>query len=416
MTVYYTSNISSDPTVRHIPKFGGELWYVNGTTGSDLNEGMKPDGAFATIGAAISACSAGDAITIMQGTYTEVGLDLNKTGVELWFEIGAVLDPASGTALTVSGNYCRVTCEGGALKVTPAQDATGVLVSGNFCYLNEIRVDCNGGAVGTSADIGFDITGDGCDLRRCRCASPDIAAFKVQGDKVNLESCCTGGNAGYSSIGYWITNSCDKFRIKDCGSQGHETAPFQVDTGCTNGVIESFSSGGGDGKWIDADNATVISNLTYPETKYATAYLDGSTSYRLFKVTGSIKLFNIFGHVTTVIANTSSTINLELYSTNASIDITASGGAPNIQADVVGTVYAKESVTTDPLEKGEPTSTPAIIENTNYRDPKNPILLIEDDSADTYVDLVLSDAVATGVIHWHIEWEPITDDGFIEPV
>ena len=142
--------------------------------------------------------------------------------------------------------------------------------------------------------------------------------------------------------------------------------------------------------------------------------MDGSTTYNLFKVTGAIKVFNIFGHVTTVIANTASDVNLELYSTNASVDITNNVGAPSIQADVVGTVYAKESTSTDPLEKGEPDSTPAIIENTNFRDPKNPIILIKDDSADTYIQMVLSVAVASGVIHWHVEWEPITDDGFLE--
>ena len=38
-----------------------------------------------------------------------------------------------------------------------------------------------------------------------------------------------------------MTNSCDKFRIKNCSSQGNATASFQVDTGCTNGVIYGFS-------------------------------------------------------------------------------------------------------------------------------------------------------------------------------
>ena len=108
-------------------------------------------------------------------------------------------------------------------------------------------------------------------------------------------------------------------------------------------------------------------------------------------------------------------MNLELYSTNGSIDITAVG-SPNVQADVVGTTYAKESVSTDPLEKGEPDSTPAIVENSNYRDPANPIILIEDDSADTYIQVVLSDAVASGSIDWRIKWEPVRENGFLEVV
>ena len=55
----------------HIPKFGGELWFVSKGSGSDSNDGTTPDTAFETIGAAISACAAGDGITIMAGTYTE---------------------------------------------------------------------------------------------------------------------------------------------------------------------------------------------------------------------------------------------------------------------------------------------------------------------------------------------------------
>ena len=105
---------------------------------------------------------------------------------------------------------------------------------------------------------------------------------------------------------------------------------------------------------------------------------------------------------------------LELYSTNADLDITDSPGI-NIQADVVGTVYSKQAPTSEPLIKGEPDNTPAIIEEANYRDPNVPIVLIEDDSADTYIRVVLSDAVASGAIHWHVEWQPITDDGFLEP-
>jgi len=108
--MYRLSSASSDATIRHIPKFGGEIWFVSATNGSDTNDGRNPDSAFATIGAAISACSAGDAITVMAGTYTETGLDLNKNSIEVWFEIGSIIDPASGVCLTISGNYCWVGC------------------------------------------------------------------------------------------------------------------------------------------------------------------------------------------------------------------------------------------------------------------------------------------------------------------
>ena len=423
----------SNTEFRHIPKFGGELWFVK-TSGSDANDGKSPDDAFETIGAAITASSSGDAITIMQGTYTETGLDVNKAGLELWFEIGAIIAPASGTALTVSGSYCRVTCPNGAVKVIPATDQTGVLITGNFVYLDEIRVLCFDTDEVTSADIGFDIVGDGCDLRRCRSSSPDVAAFKIQGDKNKLEDCCTGGGfdgTEMSSIGYWMTNSADKVRIKYCGSQGHSISGFQVDAGCTNGAIEGCYSGGGDGKWTDADDAFVWSHFNFDNKLYKRIDVDGNTGdvyqgnaadgthYNLFKVTGTVKIFNIFAHVKETMPVIASVVNLELESDNNSVDITAAAGAPDLDGLVVGTVLERAGAAEDPLLLAEPDNACVVIENADYKAPSVPIILVKDNSADTYIQMVCAAAMnggGTGKIHWHVEWAPITDDGFIEVV
>ena len=230
----------------NLPKFGGDIYYVAQSQGNDSYSGKTPNQPFATIGAGIDAMSSGDALVIRAGTYAEnVVLDCNSC--ELWFEIGAIIQPTSGTALTISGNYCRVICRDGALLVDPnGANTTGVLISGNFCYMAEVRVKCD-----SVADIGFDITGDGADLRYCRCSNPLVVAYKIQGDKIKLEDCCTGGTVADTSIGYWATNNCDKLRLVRCGSQGNATAGFQVDSGCTNGVISDCHSGGGDGERID---------------------------------------------------------------------------------------------------------------------------------------------------------------------
>ena len=278
--------------ISRIPQFGGKIYYVSADNGDDTNfDGISPYNPYATIGKAISMLDVGDAVNIMAGIYTENGLDLNVNASELWFEIGAQLSPTSGCALTVSANSCRVSCLNGILKINPVSGENGVEVTGDYAYLNEIRVDCD-----SSAEIGFDLQGDGIDVRRCRVSDPTVAAFKIQGDSIKLEGCCTGGNSSDTSIGYWATNSCDKFRLVDCSSQGHKSGGFIVDSGCTNGVIWKFSSGGGDGKW-DRNGGTIVSDLTYEETKFATSTFDGSTTYNIFKVIGSIKVLNIFGYV-----------------------------------------------------------------------------------------------------------------------
>jgi len=232
-----------------IPKYLGNIYYVDKLGGNDANPGTSPEQAKATITAGIGLLAAGDKLIIGPGTYTEqVTLNVNQTA--LYFDLGAIIDPAAGDCLTISSNYCRVTCDGGALRVNNDAGAnSGVVVSGNWNYLNEIRVAC-----ASTGDIGFEITGDGNDLRGCRNSAPLTAAFKISGDKVKLENSCTGGESGDSSIGFWVTGSCDKARLKWCGSQGHETAGFQFDAGCTNIVCFQCESGGGDGHFVD--NAT----------------------------------------------------------------------------------------------------------------------------------------------------------------
>jgi hypothetical protein len=293
-----------------------------------------------------------------------------------------------------------------------------MVVSGSFVYAYNARAKCD-----SVADIGFDITGNGSVLKLCRCANPLVAAFKVQGDSNQLWDCCTGGEVADTSIGFWATNSCDKLRLRDCGSEGHATSGFQVDTGCTNGVIESCYSGGGDGKWTDVDNAFVWSNFSFERLKFATSTFTATggvggagTNYNLFKVTGSVKVFNIYGHVTTVLPATASVPNLVLYSSNAAIDITDDNGGPNITGSVVGTTFTREEPAAEPLIVGTPSATPAVVESANYRSPSVPIILVEDNGADTYIQLVLTAALASGAIHWHIEWEPITEAGFVSVV
>lgn len=396
--------------ISRIKQFGGTVYYVDGTNGSNDNAGTSPRSALATIGAAIALCVKGDAISIFAATYTETGLDLNVDAVEMWIEIGTIIAPASGVGLVVSGNYCKIECPNGSLRINPT-GAVGVSITGDFNYMNDVRVAAN-----SSGTIGFDITSasSGSVLENCRCSNPATAAFKIAGDSAKLEDCCTGGNA--ATIGFWVAGTADKPRLKNCGSQGHTSSGFQVDTGSTNGAIDGCYSGGGDGRWSDADDSAVWSDFHYDNVKHKVMTCSGTTKYSLFKVIGAVKVKSIFGTVETVIAATASLLNLELYSTNATVDITDAVGAPDVNARVVGTVFSKQSVSTDPLLVGEPDTIPAIIEDTNYRDPNVPIVLVKDNGADTYLQAVLSVAVATGAIHWQVEWEPVSDDGFLEVV
>ena len=391
---------SSDPTIRHIPKFVGEIWFVNGAVASS-GDGMSPDGAFKTITEATTASSAGDTITVAASTYVE-NVVMSKNSVELWCEIGTVIDPAANVGITVSGDSCRIK---GEVKVTP-NAAVGVLVSGDECVLSDVKV------VGGSHN--FHIAGIGTIMHRCAAAYPSVgnSAYYIQGMQTRLNDCSTVGNA--ATYGYHINGGADTGVLRNCTSADHTTSGFYIDTGSQDWTLLGCSSGSNDGKWRDIDTANVWSDFSYDRFLFATSTFNGGTTYNIFKVTGAVRMYNIFGHVTTATPATNSTINLELYSANNSEDITDSAGAPDIVSRVVGTTLAREEPASEPFLLEEPDNTPAIVESANYRDPKVPLILIEDDAADTYVQVVLSDAVASGAIHWHIEWEPVSDDGFVE--
>ena len=282
-----------------------------------------------------------------------------------------------------------------------------MVISGTNAYVHDMRCSCD-----SSAAIGFDITGNGAVLTNCRVAAPLTAAFKVQGDKVKLEECGTAGESGDSSIGYWVTNSCDKAWLLNCSSRGHETASYQVDTGCTNGIIKDCASGGGDGRWADADHSFVWSGFTFSDEVYATQTMNGGTTYNLFQVTGAVRLFDLYGMVETQIENAASNLHLEVFSAGGSADLTLAPGT-NIQAAVVGSLLVKNEDATNAISLAS-AATPAVLESSNWRSPKVPADVVADDDQTTYIRAVLSVLLNTGVIHWHCHWEPLSDDGFLE--
>ena len=121
------------------------------------------------------------------------------------------------------------------------------------------------------------------------------------------------------------------------------------------------------------------------------------------------------GHVETVIPNTACNIHFELYSTGGTADITQAVG-PNIQNLVAGGILVRNAGSGNDIDIGDPNGTPVVVENVNWRDPKTAVDIVEDNGATTYVRIVLSAALASGEIHFHAHYEPLTDDGFLEPV
>lgn len=386
----------------NIPMFGGTIWYVNKGTGSDFNGGREPNDALGTIGAAINAMSDGDAINVKAGTYTEVGLDLSNAAAEIWFEIGVTLDPAAGTALTVSGAACRVK---GAHTITPAAGAIGILVTGAECVVSNAKI--------LTGATSIRVTGAGVILNECACGFPTVAAYDLRGAQGRLYRCKTVGNA--ATIGYWINTGADTGVLEECTSAGHTTSGYTIATGSQDWTVLRCSSGAGDGRWVDVDHANVWSGFSYADEIHSIITFAGiPTTYNIFQITGAVRIRNIYGIVTTPIAATPCTVYLQLVSAGT-VDMTDAPGV-DINAVVAGGLLVRNAPSSSNLDLANPNGAPVMAENVAWKDPTTAIDIVKDNGAATFVRLVLSAALASGAIDWHCDFTPLSDDGWLAAV
>lgn len=231
--------------ISHVPQFGGDVWFVNNTDGDDDNSGQSPRQAFATIGHAISVAAAGDAISVVAGTYDEDGLDLNLLGLELWCEIGVVLTNSTpGTVLTVSGNYCRAK---GARFIQAGQ--TGLHVTGIRCEID----DCKSGP---GNGTGFDIDGTACRLRSCHAGSYTVTGYDIGANGCSIRDSSAIGT-GAATRGFYIHDGADRVRLWNCGSIGNATTGYEVAAGSVDTVIAWCVSGPNDGDAVDDGTYTM---------------------------------------------------------------------------------------------------------------------------------------------------------------
>ena len=400
MTIQLSGETLSPETARHIPKFGGEIWYVNKGNGDDTNVGRRPDAAFETIGAAITACSAGDAINIKAGTYTETGLDVNKTAMELWFEIGAIIAPATGTALTLSADFCKLQ---GLHRITPPAGEVGLLISGDYAYVEHGTILTGGTAVR--------ITGAGGIVIDYAAGLQTAVAYDIQGAQTRLTDCKTVGNT--TTIGYWINSGASIGVLSSCTSKGHQTSGFQIDTGSTSWTVFNCSSGVGDGRWIDADDVNVWSNFTFDAdvSKTLTFNASGATSSDLYRVYGSVLITECSGHVSTTLAGDIGNGYLELYDGTNQIDLTDSPG-PSFNSLATHSYIHKIDDAGVAIAIQNASQVRLYEDSTKFGIDPN-FQITAKNGAATCIKFRYSGSGASGVIHWHCVWKPLTEDGSV---
>jgi len=230
-------SVSGESAIEHIPKFIGDIWYVDSGMAVSGN-GTEPSLAFQTITEAITAAVDGDAIVIAAGTYDEGGLVLNKS-LGLWGELGTIITNSTpGTVLTVSADYCHIT----QIRFTQVGQI-GVHITGG----HNVFEDC---PAGTAPSVGWDIDGGGNWFINCRSGNASITGWDIGANGNKLVDCTALGNLG-ATRGFYLTAGMRNELLR-CISGSNATAGFETVAAVVYSIIKDCSSGAGDGDRVDA--------------------------------------------------------------------------------------------------------------------------------------------------------------------
>ena len=239
------ANRFGEDVSRHIPKFSGDLWFVDDIAGLDTNTGNTVHSAYKTIGAAIAAAAAGDRIYVKAGTYTETGLDMNLAGLEMVGEIGAVIDPATGSALTISATHCYVTM----IEVRPAAGEIGfdVAAGSDYSRLTDV-LQSTTGATGIKIDSGTSYIV----VTRSRCCEYTATGVDIGGVECILDQVVCRGDGG-AETGFSLSHTnAHRNLISQCASIDNATRSYNVAAGADDNLFQMCSDSDGCGTYADA--------------------------------------------------------------------------------------------------------------------------------------------------------------------
>jgi len=384
--------------VGHVPKFTGVLWFVDAAMTAS-GDGTGPHWAFKTIGEAIAAAAAGDRIVVKTGTYTE-NPNMNLVGLELLGETGATI---VGT-LTLSVDSCLVD----GIVMYPSS-AIGVVMDGDRCKISDTHV------VGTPS-TGFDVNGSSNILADCKVAGIEASGvcFDIANTRVHLYRCLAHG-AGLATTGFKLSHTnADTCFLENCVSSGNATSGFHLVANVTGVELSNCTSGVGDGRWIDAGTNNSWSNFQYDNAKTKSITISSALTYNLFKITGVVQINYIHGHVGTALAADVTAASLDLFPTaGAAIPVTSLVGT-NVSSAVAGSMLAKTNTAATALTHSDATlgfvtEAVGLIFTTFTVGQKT-------GGVETHIRFKRAGAGTGGVIHWHIDWEPISEDGFVTAV
>jgi len=398
-------SLSVDP--QRLNLSNGKNWYVNTTTGADTNTGFEPDQAFKTVAVAVTAAAAGDIINISAGTYAENVL-LNKNELEVRCDVGVTFSGGDDTCLSITANDCDVS---GELILIPAADKIGLLIGGDGNAVCA-RVKVRGTNLPTT---GVSVTGARNSLCNIRSTSPKATGkcFNIEGSSTNLENCVARGT-GLATYGFWFKDGITVGLNRGCISSQNATSGFYLEDTVTGVMFDRCVSGAGDGPRKQGLATNTWSNWAFQSIVTATATITTSSGAQvldLFDVTGSVMVKQITGHVEYAITAGVTAVQLVLQDTGTTVQITKNDGV--LSSMPVGTLLAKTGDDSKTLEIESAASCFIMDEVDSKKESFRAGQMTGDVLTQIQMLLTAADDAQEGIIHWHIEYEQITEGSHI---
>ena len=170
----------------NVSKVGYTSFYVDGTGGSDDNDGESWDTAFATIQKAIDEYGSWAKIYVKAGTYAE-NITINKDHIHLRGEDKdtTIISPATGSGLLGEKDDCEI--EGLTVKTSEVL-MYGVYLTGNSCIIHDCMVGAVLGAYGACV-----LKGDHCESYRVYPLAGAGVGIYTLGDYAKVHECVVDG-------------------------------------------------------------------------------------------------------------------------------------------------------------------------------------------------------------------------------
>lgn len=134
--------------------------------------------------------------------------------------------------------------------------------------------------------------------------------------------------------------------------------------------------------------------------------LDGSSTYNLFQITGSVLINYIWGHVTEAMPAATTAASLQLFPTGgAAIQLTSLAGS-DISSLPIGSVLMKGGLAANAISVGDNTLG-YLLEEAGFIFAR--FAIGQKTATNTYIRLNVTEGNTDGTIHWHCNWLELSD-------